>query len=817
MASAQVLPNSVASSSSSSSRKQGHLEAGKRRLEEFRKKKAQAKKNASNDQSPFADVASASSEQALQGSQQAKILDSDGVSKRDNGVDQNITASDNLMSTSSVWHDAQAVPVIRSSVTVPLHGRHSTDNVENSDASLVQIPRRTEVSAELDSGGFPGPMSSTNDIKRIEEKNQHDFHKGNGITPQILTDQFASFTSVHGAPDVDERIRRANSYGSIGPKLNEESGIYDIFGRSSQVNTTSEVPEHSQVEYSRPTSNRTSSSYYDLIYSNSNKMEPASKGWQNGPTVDMEGRNSGVSGNNHSHINSIPWQASETTSTASNFSSGSSYNHVPLVTAASESSSHRSRPSFLDSLNVPRVSLATHPAFSDSYSAESSMKFKTPEVKFMEHQTNESSQLPFPEAKDLEHSGTLNDLDVQSMNDHSLSVSSHSISHDIDSLRQLIKDENSQRQFENLSKKNEDFAALEQHIEDLTQEKFSLQRALDASRTLAETLALENSSLTDSFNQQGGVVNQLKSDLSRLQEEIKVQLLGLDTMKMEYTNAQLECSAADERAKILASEVIGLEEKALRLRSNELKLERQLENSNAEFASCKKKISNLERDRKELQATIDALREEKKLLQSKLRKAATGKVAEISRNPTVTKDVSTSTEDLGAEVRDSNEGEAVAMDAMSAIASNQVERIESSALLQPANIQTYIQDSSTSIPPDQMRMIDNINSLLSELALEKEQLTSTLAVESSNNSKLKETNKELSQKLEAQTQRLELLIAQSMAHESISGSAVPTDSHMMHDATVYADEGDEVVERVLGWIMKLFPGGTTKRRTSKLL
>lgn len=41
-----------------------------------------------------------------------------------------------------------------------------------------------------------------------------------------------------------------------------------------------------------------------------------------------------------------------------------------------------------------------------------------------------------------------------------------------------------------------------QHIEDLTQEKFSLQRALEASRALAESLASENSALTESFNQQ---------------------------------------------------------------------------------------------------------------------------------------------------------------------------------------------------------------------------------------------------------------------------------------------------------------------------
>jgi hypothetical protein len=44
-----------------------------------------------------------------------------------------------------------------------------------------------------------------------------------------------------------------------------------------------------------------------------------------------------------------------------------------------------------------------------------------------------------------------------------------------------------------------------QHIEDLTQEKFSLQRALEASRVLAESLATENSSLTENYNNQVGL------------------------------------------------------------------------------------------------------------------------------------------------------------------------------------------------------------------------------------------------------------------------------------------------------------------------
>lgn len=55
---------------------------------------------------------------------------------------------------------------------------------------------------------------------------------------------------------------------------------------------------------------------------------------------------------------------------------------------------------------------------------------------------------------------------------------------------------------------------------------------------------------------------------------------------------------------------------------------------------------------------------------------------------------------------------------------------------------------------------------------------------------MKDLNNELSRKLEAQTQRLELLTAQRMANENIP-SRLP-DSRTAQDNTTYADEGDEV-------------------------
>jgi hypothetical protein len=51
----------------------------------------------------------------------------------------------------------------------------------------------------------------------------------------------------------------------------------------------------------------------------------------------------------------------------------------------------------------------------------------------------------------------------------------------------------------------EEFLSLEQHIEDLTQEKFSLQRSLDKERAMAASLASENTALVEDFNNQVGI------------------------------------------------------------------------------------------------------------------------------------------------------------------------------------------------------------------------------------------------------------------------------------------------------------------------
>ncbi|KAL0655919.1 hypothetical protein Bca4012_076503 [Brassica carinata] len=362
-----------------------------------------------------------------------------------------------------------------------------------------------------------------------------------------------------------------------------------------------------------------------------------------------------------------------------------------------------------------------------------------------------------------------------------------------------------------IPKQNDDFSSLEQHIEDLTQEKFSLQRDLDASRALAESLASENSSMTDTYNQQRSIVNQLKDDMEKLHQQIQAQMIKqdiymlafqlsdclmvtygeLESVRNDYANAQLECNAADERSQILASEVISLEDKALRLRSNELKLERELESAQAEMSSYKyalyslKKIQSLEKDRQDLQSTIKALQEEKKVLQTMVQKASSGgKSTALDKSSTSSKNASTSTEGLAISdtMTGSSNQETDSTDLLGSYLSN-------TAIIHETG-QLTLEGFPLSVPADQMRLIENINTLIAELAIEKEELVQALSTELSQTARVKELNKELSRKLEVQTQRLELLTAQNMAIDNVSPAKQP-DSHVVQERPPIADEGDE--------------------------
>ncbi|CAN1144742.1 Protein BLISTER [Linum perenne] len=777
MASAQVL------------RKQEHLQAGKRRLEEFRKKKAaeRAKKTgATSEQSQPSDVIT--EEKKPLETEQVRVTDSDGVGTS-GGAAGTFEASsyrndkgDGI--TSKVEHSAAKA----------VNAKQST--VHDFSTIFSDVGKRYPESDDFKRSDGPG-VGRTDVTKYGQPNGIHESSAyGYGHTVRsdgILSDHSKNPQAIQG---FNNSFTQYNQYGAdlLQGEVNKTSSRDSmVMYPSSQMSSLNQGSAFSKLE-AKPVDSIQPNTNFNLRGSGHVAEKDMRKTLQIGDaTTDIEQKYS---------TSPLPdvHESALFNPDATNFS-----NPASLYTGEYETNSRRSRPSFLDSINVARPTMGSPLSQTKPYESFMSATSTTNDKGALGSSTVSKPSI------ETETEGLFTKFKSSSAIDvHESSwKSSVSSSNGIDAQRLNTNDmfiEGKQDFYS--SQKNEDFSALEQHIEDLTQEKFSLQRALEASRALAESLAAENTSLTDTYNQQRGNVNHLKTEMEKLQGEIRAHLVDLESVRIEYANAQLECNAADERSKLLASEVIGLEEKALRLRSNELKLERELENCRAEIASCKKKMSNLERERLDLHSTIDALQEEKKLMQSKLWKASTGgKSTDSGKSTLIKRDMSTSTEDLEVFPDTSNQE---TYDAASLPRNNAPGSSVSHETGQPID-----ENSSAYIPPEQMRMIQNINELMSEVAFEKEELMKALASESSQCSKLKDLNKELSRKLEAQTQRLELLATQSMAAENTM-TRLP-ESRTVQENPAYADEGDEVVERVLGWIMKLFPGGPSKRRTSKLL
>ncbi|KAL1806374.1 hypothetical protein ACET3Z_029442 [Daucus carota] len=729
--------------------KQDHLLAGKKKLEEFRKKKAaekaeKAKKTTVNSHSHPAG-AGLQEKQYLE-SDPIRVADSDGAGTSYGSIE---TSGKNINSDNRTDLGSSTAKDANTTFSTNNYNVYSLDPFQTSakDEKFRNAPTE-EVNVHIS----PDHRGTINNHAISSETSAR---LADGIVKEHIMSSFVPSVQDSGSSSKHSNYGLGLSYTNDSDTRMKDTADSDTYIFSEEYK--SNIPHKSN--------------YKDLRASDSKSFSSFTNGG-----IDERKFSSSVG---HLTSASSPFNSKESGYSSANFDGRNPSSQVTADAFVGGTNTRRSRPSFLDSINTSRIS---------------------------------SAPIPQGESQNVESSNS----EVHSVNAQAASASQDSINaFGSSNGHHLFRHDGSGNNFDSThsfysTKQNEDFAALEQHIEDLTQEKFSLQRALEASRTLAESLASENSALTNSYNQQGSAVHQLRSDMENLQQEIRIHLVELESLKGEYANAQLECSAADERAKLLASEVIGLEEKALRLRSSELKLERQLENSQAEISSLRKKITSIEKDRQDLQLTINALQEEKKLLQSRLRKASTTeKFADVSKSQNLDKkNASTSTEDLVNNYTDST-------------VDTSNNEMQSDGLLHhsdgssPENRQFSLEGFSLSVlPPDQMRMIGSIETLISELAQEKEELVHALSAESIQSSKLKALNKELSRKLEIQTQRLELLTSQSMANDS----AAPRqpDSVIIPKHTPYADEGDEVVGRVLGWLMKIFPGGPSKRRTSKL-
>lgn len=112
----------------------------------------------------------------------------------------------------------------------------------------------------------------------------------------------------------------------------------------------------------------------------------------------------------------------------------------------------------------------------------------------------------------------------------------------------------------------QDFKALQHHIQELTEEKFMLQRGLEHQAILAQQLADENEILAQKCNEQSLLVEASRKDIDRLLHNISKSSALLDAATAEKDAAIAAAKESGHRARSLASEVVSLEERLLKFK-----------------------------------------------------------------------------------------------------------------------------------------------------------------------------------------------------------------------------------------------------------
>lgn len=478
MASAQVLSNPAVSS------RKKDLEAGRRKLEEFRKKKAATKKAVSTSQ-PSIDDATPNEKQISENGQASSLNATSALG--DGNSNTALGASGYDKSRASTHPDG--------SESVP-HAHIVTQSDNDSSHDLLQkLPNQMENSPEI-----PGVKYQTgSDFESQTGENVGKFvtDMGKGRDAEVM-----SYSRPSGSQDYVNSDSHTNLYGFV-RDFSSAVSFQQTNESTNDVATKVSTDGH-VTNVSRQDSDSTHSSMN--LPASASELDHSHAKLKNNLFSGLEERKpSQVVGN---FVGYGSQQASESHLTGFNSYVGGSLNG-PSYSAVVESYPRRTYPSFLDSLNI-KDSSASGRTFVEKDKLSNS-KLSSSNIA-----TSSAIHAPFTASSPAEPLPTPAFSNPSDEHFGYASMGLNSFEHSLENKLEFTS-----------QKQNEDFAALEQHIEDLTQEKFSLQRSLEVSKTLAESLATENSSLTESYNQQAGIVSQLKAEMERLQKEIKARLVSV--------------------------------------------------------------------------------------------------------------------------------------------------------------------------------------------------------------------------------------------------------------------------------------------------
>ena len=174
--------------------------------------------------------------------------------------------------------------------------------------------------------------------------------------------------------------------------------------------------------------------------------------------------------------------------------------------------------------------------------------------------------------------------------------------------------------------------ALQNVIDDMTRERVAFQRGLDKQQELMQSLAEENEAFATERNARADEIARLRDANARATVAIRARDDALALAVEERDVAQAAALDAHERAARSAMETVELEEKLRAARSEALKLRGEMEREMTDRERRDRAARAATADRDEMATAIEGFRREREFLRAKLRDAAAREEREMERD-----------------------------------------------------------------------------------------------------------------------------------------------------------------------------------------
>jgi hypothetical protein len=315
----------------------------------------------------------------------------------------------------------------------------------------------------------------------------------------------------------------------------------------------------------------------------------------------------------------------------------------------------------------------------------------------------------------------------------------------------------------------------------MTAERAALERAHARQNELMQQLADENETMTGRCNALTSELGTVNERLEHRENEVIAQGAVVRQLAAERDAAIKRATHAMESARVSSIESVELEERCRSLKMETMKTRHELENIRDEAERTDRALRAAAADRGEMQTSLNAMQDERMHLQSALRRMAAKEEAEMERgaaewngeapentpNPTPqkTRDASAAkraarlADELGAAFdgvggrRVSSNGDGARVldgDAASGTSGTQSQGVFSH--MSPVE----------KVGEDQLRLVDSIHALLTEVEDERSRARAALAASKRKMDELHARNVELEKRLGHTVQRLELEVGKEL-------------------------------------------------------